>query len=257
VSSPLTDVTVERRDHYVALVTIHRPPANFFDLNLIVQVADALEELGDGDCRAAVLASEGRHFCAGANFGDGQPIDRETTARSLYREALRLFGVPMPVVASVQGAAVGGGLGLACAADFRVTVASARFHANFAALGFHQGFGLSLTLPRLVGPQRAAEMLYAARKVNGTDAVTMGLADRLASDSDPLPEAIAFAEEIARSAPLVVRSMKQTLQGGLAEEVARATERELAEQVRLWQTDDARIGVAASLARELPVFVGH
>jgi enoyl-CoA hydratase/carnithine racemase len=257
VSSPLAEVTVEHRDHHVAVVTMHRPPANFFDLNMILQLADALEELGDGDCRAAVLASEGRHFCAGANFGDGGPVDREGTARSLYREALRLFRLPMPVIASVQGAAVGGGLGLACAADFRVTVANARFHANFAALGFHQGFALSATLPRLVGPQRAAELLYAARKVSGADAVAMGLADRLAADGDPLPTAIAFAEEIADCAPLTVRSMKETMLGGFAEEVAKATERELTEQVRLWQTEDARIGVAASLAREPAVFVGR
>lgn len=149
----------------------------------------------------------GRHFCAGADLGrGGAPGERVESSRRLYREAVRLFGVPIPVVAAVRGAAVGGGLGLACAADFRVTAPGARFHANFAALGFHQGFGLSATLPRLVGAQPAAELLYTARKVDGEQAVALGLADRLADDpaddGDPLPAALAPATEIAAAAPL-------------------------------------------------------
>jgi enoyl-CoA hydratase/carnithine racemase len=253
----MTDVSVERRDH-IAVVTIHRPPANYFDFALIRDLADAFDGLDSGDCRAAVLASEGRHFCAGADFGSGgAPGDRVDSSQRLYQEAVRLFRVQVPVVAAVQGAAVGGGLGLACAADFRVAAAGARFHANFAALGFHQGFGLSVTLPRLVGAQRAAELLYTARKVDGERAVALGLADRLADGADPLPAAVAFAGEIAASAPLAVRSMKQTLRAGLADAVAAATERELSEQARLWATEDCAIGIAANLAREVPVFVGR
>jgi len=253
----MTDVTVEHRDH-IAVVTLHRPPTNYFDFALIHDLADALEGLDGTGCRAAVLASEGKHFCAGADFGSGgAPSERVESSGRLYREAVRLFRVGLPVVAAVQGAAVGGGLGLACAADFRVTVASARFHANFAALGFHQGFGLSATLPRLVGAQRAAELLYTARKLDGAQAVALGLADRLADGADPRPAAIAFAAEIAASAPLTVRSMKQTLRAGLAEEVSGATERELSEQARLWATEDCAIGIAANLAREVPHFVGR
>lgn len=261
MTDPSPDVTVEQQGH-VGVVTMRRPPANFFDLELIRDLADALHGLGDSGCRAAVLATGGRHFCAGADFGrGGAPGERVESSRRLYREAVRLFRVPIPVVAAVRGAAVGGGLGLACAADFRVTAPGARFHANFAALGFHQGFGLSATLPRLVGAQRAAELLYTARKVDGGQAVALGLADRLADDpaddGDPLPATLAFAAEIAASAPLAVRSMKQTLRAGLAEEVAAATERELSEQARLWATEDCAIGVAANLAREVPVFVGR
>lgn len=252
-----SDVSVEVRDH-IAIVTMHRPPANFFDVELVGELAAAFEELGDNGCRAAVLASEGKHFCAGANFGksDGL-IERDASTRMLYREALRMFRVPMPVVAAVQGAAVGGGLGLACSADFRVTVAGARFHANFAALAIHQGFALSATLPRLVGRQRASELFYTARRVPGAEAVELGLADRLAPGSDPLPEAIAFAEQIAASSPLAVRSMKQTLRGDLLAQVIEAVEREASEQSRLWKTEDSRIGIAANLARETPVFLGR
>jgi enoyl-CoA hydratase/carnithine racemase len=252
-----SDVTVERQDR-IAVVVIHRPPSNFFDFDLIRDLADALHGLAGEDCRAAVLASEGRNFCAGADFGSGgAPSERVDSSRQLYREAVRLFEVPIPVVAAVQGAAVGGGLGLACAADFRVAAPGARFHANFALLGFHQGFGLSATLPRLVGAQRAAQMFYTAQKVSGEQAVALGLADRLADGADPLPAATAFATEIAASAPLAVRSMKETLRGGLAAEVAAATERELSEQARLWATEDCAIGIKANLARETPAFIGR
>ncbi|MDL5156096.1 enoyl-CoA hydratase/isomerase family protein [Actinomycetospora termitidis] len=253
----MSDISTDRVDD-VAVVTLHRPPANYFDRALIEELADAFDALSAGESRAAVLASEGKHFCAGADFGaGGAPADRVESSRQLYRAAVRLFEVPIPVVAAVQGAAVGGGLGLACSADFRVTVPTARFHANFAALGFHQGFGLSVTLPRLVGQQRAAELLYTAEKVDGTEAVRLGLADQLAEDSDPLPAALQLARSIARSAPLAVRSMKQTLRAGLADEVARATERELNEQAKLWTTEDCSIGVAANLARKEPRFLGR
>lgn len=252
----MSDVTVDR-DGHLAVLTLRRPPTNYFDLELIRDLADRLQALGEDACRAAVLTSEGRHFCAGADFSSGAPGERVESSRRLYREAVRLFRVPVPVIAAVQGAAVGGGLGLACSADFRVTVPGARFHANFAALGFHQGFGLSVTLPRLVGPQLATELLYTARKLDGTEAVRVGLADRLADGTDPLPAALDLAHEIAASAPLTVRAMKQTLRGGLADAVSTATDRELDEQTRLWSTEDCSIGIAANLARTTPVFVGR
>lgn len=241
----------------VSLITMNRPPANYIDLESIRELADGLDVLAEQGCRVAVLASGAKHFCAGADLGAGAPQDRADDFRRLYQEAVRLFHVPIPVVAAVRGAAVGGGLGLACAADFRVTVASARFHANFASLGFHHGFGLSVTLPRLVGAQKAAEMLYTAAKVDGAEACALGLADRLVDGDDPLPGAIAFAEQIAASAPLVVRSMKATMREGIAEQVAAATEREFGEQSTLWPTEDCRIGLAAATARIAPVFVGR
>ena len=142
---------------YVATVEIHRPPNNFFDFDLIREIAGVYARLDDDvHCRAIVLRSQGKHFCAGANFqnrefwGNEQLDDQ---ARQLYVEAVRIFNGRKPVVAAVHGAAIGGGLGLALSADFRVTCEQARFSANFARLGFHQGFGLSVTLPRTTDAQ--------------------------------------------------------------------------------------------------------
>jgi enoyl-CoA hydratase/carnithine racemase len=255
------DVWVGLGDDYVATVEMRRPPNNFFDVALIRSLADAYEALdADDGCRAIVLCSEGRNFCAGMDFAR-RPSTPESgatgdTAR-LYHEAARLFDARTPVVAAIQGTAVGGGLGLACSADFRVACPQSRFSANFARLGLHHGFGLTVTLPAIVGRQRALELLYTGRRVPGEDAARLGLCDRLAEGPDPRPAAHAFAAEIAESAPLAIRSIRETMRGGLAGEVRTATERELREQDRLWRTADWSEGVRSTAERRPPRFHGR
>ena len=257
---PGPDLTVEL-DRHVATVEIHRPPNNFFDYDLIHEIANAYERLdADPRCRAIVLCSEGRHFCAGADFSAREKWSRDRLDRQagqLYVEAVRVFSCTRPVVAAVQGAAVGGGLGLALSADFRIACEESRFVANFARLGIHQGFGLSVTLPRLIGHSRAALMLYTGRRVKGAEAVEIGLADALADLAEVRSRAFELATEIAHSAPLAVQSIRATLRRGLAEAVREATDHELAEQSRLRHTDDHREGVAATAARRLADFKGR
>ena len=243
----------------IAVFEIDRPPANYFDPDLLAAIADAAMDLQAGsECRVIVLCSAGKHFCAGANFGSG-PLseDREGAAASLYEHGARLFEIEVPVVAAVQGSAVGGGLGLACAADFRVASAQTRFQANFSTLGFHHGFGLSVTLPRILGAQRALDLLLTARRVTGAEAYELGLADRLADPGAERSAAMELARVLAAAAPLAVRSIKRTLRGSLANEVRGALSRELSEQARLWRTSDSREGIAASLARTVPRFTGE
>ena len=250
-----SDIGVELGTDHVATVEIRRPPNNFFDADLIAGLADALDDLAAGPTRAVVLCSAGRHFCAGADFGPGG--GGEGDARRLYAEAVRLFRQPLPVVAAVQGAAVGGGLGLALAADFRVAAPEARFTANFARLGFHQGFGLSVTLPRVVGAQTATELLLTGRRIGGEEAHGLGLADRLVPAADLRAEAHALAADMAASAPLAVRAIRATLRDGLADEVAAAVDHERAEQDRLMRTEDFREGVAAVSERRPGRFTGR
>jgi len=249
-----TDVGVER-DGDVAVVEIRRPPNNFFDVELIRDIADALDELATGGCRAVVLASQGRHFCAGADFSGGR--DRPAGGPHLYDMAIRLFEQPLPIVAAVQGAAIGGGFGLAMAADFRVAAPEARFAANFARLGFHHGFGLSVTLPLVAGHQTSLELLYTGRRIDGAEAHRLGIADRLVELDELRERALDLAREIATSAPLAVRSIRETMRGHLADEVRRALVRERAEQDRLAATADWREGVRAMAERRTPVFRGE
>jgi 2-(1,2-epoxy-1,2-dihydrophenyl)acetyl-CoA isomerase len=247
------DVGVEV-DGHVAVIEIRRPPNNFFDVVLIGAIADALDELAAGDCRVAVLASQGRHFCAGADFGGERRADGR--GPHLYEMAIRLFEQPLPIVAAVQGAAIGGGFGLAMAADFRVASPEARFAANFARLGFHHGFGLTVTLPLVAGHQVALDLLYTGRRVGGDEALRLGLADRLVATDEVRPAALDLAAEIAGSAPLAVRSIRQTMRGDLAGRVRDALARERSEQDRLTATSDWREGVAAMAERRPPVFTG-
>jgi len=250
------DIAVELGDDFVAVAEIRRAPNNFFDQNLISHLADAFEKLdAEPRCRAAVLASEGKHFCAGANFA--REVSLGAVGKHLYDEAVRLFATRTPVVAAVQGAAIGGGLGLALWPDFRVAAPDARFSANFARLGFHHGFGLTVTLPRVVGQQRALELLYTGERIDGDRAYAIGLVDRLAPLARVREEARAFAAEIAKSGPLAIDSIRETMRGQLAGEIRAATQRERAEQERLQHSADFKEGVAAMGERRPPVFRGQ
>lgn len=252
------DVHVDVGEEYVATVELRRGPNNFFDIHLITSIADAFEALDrEPTCRAVVLCSEGKHFCAGANFGKDDQGLEAPSGLHLYDEAVRLFSTKTPAVAAVQGAAVGGGLGLALFADFRVASAESRFSANFARLGFHQGFGLSVTLPDLVGQQRAMDLLYTGRRVPGDEASAMGLCDRLVPSDQIRSEALSLATEIAISGPLAVESIRRTLRGGLAERIRVATDREKAEQDRLQTTADFQEGIKAMAERRKPNFTGR
>ncbi|MEV4033616.1 enoyl-CoA hydratase/isomerase family protein [Streptomyces umbrinus] len=235
----------------VALLEMRRPPNNFFDEALLTELAEALLALDDEkDVTSVVLCSQGKHFCAGADLrGMG-----EAGIRRVYRQAFRLFSGRKPVVAAVQGGAIGGGLGLAMSADFRVAAPGARLTANFARLGFHQGFGLSATLPTAVGPQRAQELLYTGRSVDGQEAAEMGLCDAVADD--PREAAIEFATRIAAAAPLSVPSIRATLRRSLVSEVSAALDCEAAAQAALLETADFAEGIAASIAKRPPHFVG-
>jgi enoyl-CoA hydratase/carnithine racemase len=258
------DIGVETSG-FVTLVEIRRPPNNFFDIALIRELAGALEALdGDRSCRAVVLAAQGKAFCAGANFGDGSTLDQEgrrpgeqaQPVAHLYVEAVRLFRTRKPIVAAVHGAAVGGGLGLAMVADFRVTCPEARFCANFTRLGFHPGFGLTVTLPDAIGKTNAALMFCTSRRLSGEEAYRMGLAQALVAQDRVRATAHELAAEIAQNAPLGIVATRATLRADLADRVARATEHELREQTSLRNTQDFKEGVKAMAERRLPNFAG-
>lgn len=250
-------IAVETKGN-IAVIEVRRGPNNFIDTDMVGEIADALD-LYDRtpEVRAIVLCAEGKHFCAGADFGSRGPDGVAKTAkrgRHLYKEAQRLWRSGKPIVAAVHGSAVGAGVGLAVAADFRVTCSEARFSTNFTRLGFHPGFGLTCTLPRLIGAQNAAMMFYTGRRITGDEALKIGLADYLVPQDQVRAKAIEIAEEIAGSAPLAIVSTRETLRRGLADAVASATEREFEEQDWLRQTADFREGTKAMGERRPPNF---
>ena len=252
----MSDAKVTLGSDHVATIEIRRGPDNYVDLDLATELADLVTGLdAEPDCRAIVLCSDGKHFCAGARLSpDDQPVGE---ANPLYVQAARLVSGAIPIVAAVQGAAIGAGLGLALVADLRVGAPEARFGATFSRLGFHHGFGLSVLLPRVVGESAALDMLYTGRRVKGDEAATMGLCDRLVPVDSVRDEAHALAAEIAASGPLAVRAIRRTMRGGLVDQMRAANDVEHAAQELLRVTDDYAEGVSAAAERRTPDFRGR
>ncbi len=254
---PGRGLTLELQN-YVATLTFSRPPLNFFDADLVQDLVAALEHLDEtSECRVVVLQAEGKTFCAGANFSGDSEANDPKYPRRIYKHAVRMFRSKKPIIAVVEGAAVGGGLGLALVGDFRVTSEKARFSANFNRIGIHQGFGISVTLPRVVGTQMAALLIATGRRIDGREAVRIGLADVLAEPGQERAAARALAEEIAECAPGAVMSSRETLRMGLADAVDKIIDREAS--VQEWQivSADFAEGNRAMAERRKPVFTGR
>lgn len=238
-----------------------KPPFNYACPELLRRIADAIDGFdANPDVRCLLLSSEGKAFCAGADLAGDDSItsaDGMTAIAGLYEQALRIFRRKKPMVAAVQGAAVGAGLGLVLTADFRVAAPAARFSANFVRLGFHPGFALTHILPRLVGEQRAAWMMLSAARVKPDEALPWGLADRLSGQDDVMAAARAMAAEIAENAPLALIAVRQTLMAGVADAAEAAMRHEHEQQTILKQTADYAEGVASVFERRDANFIGR
>ncbi len=237
----------------VALVSFRRGDFNFLSYPFLDELSSAVESAAACGAKAVVLATTGRRFCAGADFTRAAS---GAVGPSIYDIVPRLFNWPVPVVAAVGGAAVGGGFGLALVSDFRVVAEPAYFLANFARLGITPGFGMTVSLPDLVGKQKASEILYSSRRIGAKEAHDIGLADRLVAGASLTNSALEFAGDIAQSAPAAVSSIRRDLRTEMVERVEQVLSRERAEQERLMATEDFKEGTLAWRERRTPRFTG-
>ncbi len=254
-------MTVETtRSGHIGEIRFAKPPLNYACAALLSRIADAIDAFdADPDVRCILLSSEGKSFCAGADLVGDESIaagNGMDAVAQLYAQALRIFRRKKPMVAAIQGAAVGAGLGLALSADFRVGGAAARFSANFVRLGFHPGFALSYALPRLIGPQRAAWMMLSAARVKPDDALHWGLIDRFSGEENPLAVARAVAGEIAENAPLALIAVRKTMVADFAAQAEAAMAHEHEQQTILKRTADYAEGVASVFERRDANFTG-
>lgn len=237
---------------HVAVVTFDRPANNHVSVGMMRDLADCMMAVdAERQARAIVLQSDGKNFCAGADFaapGDSVAGGMDGISE-LYNQAVRLFSVETTIVAAVQGAAVGAGLGLAMVADFRVASPDAKFAANFVKLGFHPGFGLTHTLPRAIGAHRASLMCLTGRRVKAQEGLPWGLVDEVGPLEDLRDAALRFAGEIAENAPLALLATRKTLRGDLAAAVRAQTAHEHIQQTALRATDDFAEGVKSVAER--------
>ncbi len=232
---------VDRRDR-VAVLTLDDPGRrNSLTLPLVAEIVAAVDAItADDGVGAVVVTGSPPAFCAGADLGDlagptsGTLSDEERSAslRRIYEGFLRIADCPLPVVAAVNGAAVGAGFNLALAADVRIAGTSARYVARFLELGLHPGGGHTWLLERLVGPQTAAALVLFGESLDGPRSVERGLSWRCVADDDLLDAAVALAARAADAPrPLAIR-LKETLRSLPAiDDHATAVERELVPQV--------------------------
>jgi enoyl-CoA hydratase/carnithine racemase len=270
MGSPLLRV---ERDGAVALLTFQDPDR----LNAMTEAMGralraAVDELAaDATLRAAVLTGAGRAFSAGGDLdmieararraaaSPGGAAREESRAfmERFYRLYLSVRDLPFPTVAAIAGPAIGAGLCVALACDARVAAADARLGLNFVRLGIHPGMGATWTLPRLVGPARAAELLFTGRLVDGAEADRIGLVNRAVAREEVLPTALALAREIAESAPQAVRGAKQALARSLEATLDEQLRFEAEQQARNYETRDLAEGIAAAREKRAPRFDGR
>jgi 2-(1,2-epoxy-1,2-dihydrophenyl)acetyl-CoA isomerase len=249
----------------VAIVTMNNPERrNAFFPEMRRKLTATLNELGsDTAVRAIVLTGAGSHFCAGA---DVSRMRREGAspgalqARENIKEVGQLLRAiaagSKPVIAAVEGDAVGAGFSMACASDFVVAARNCRFGAAFARLGILPDMGMLYTLPRRVGLAKARQLMMLATMVNGVEATELGIVDQLTGAGEALMHARKLAEQFQDVAPAPVALIKAALADGVnsIEEVLRI-ERDL--QPLLSSTEDAKEGISAFKEKRKPSFMGR
>ncbi|WP_327288905.1 enoyl-CoA hydratase/isomerase family protein [Streptomyces sp. NBC_01198] len=245
----------------LATVTLNRPEAmNALDTGTKVALRDALQAAGaDPAVRAVLLTGNGRAFCVGQDLKEHVAIlaaggGMTTVAEHYNPITLAIATMPKPVVAGVNGVAAGAGAGFAFAADYRVVADTASFNTSFAGVALSADSGMSWSLPRLVGPSRAADLLFFPRAVPAAEAAELGIANRVVPAADLPGEALAVARLLASGPTIAYASIKEALAFSAAHPLAAALDREAELQSAAGASADHREAVNAFLAKRAPHF---
>ena len=251
----------------VRVATLNRPDRlNAQTVQMFAELEQLARDLsGDMDVRALIITGAGRAFCAGYDLAEAEELANLSPLGMLERQehAARALaairGVPMPVVAAVNGPAAGGGFALALAADIRLAAPEARFNAAFVRIGLTAGdLGTSWLLPRLIGPARAAELAYTGGFVEAEEAERIGLVNRVVPADRLLDEALEMAAQIAANSPGGVQLSKRALQANMeAASFAAALELENRGQALLSRGADMPEALAAFKSKRAPRFTGE
>ena len=243
----------------VAVITLNRPPVNALNPALIADI-DAAIGLAEDDTVRAVIITGAPHFAAGADIAGFQKAfdegAQDRQASGLTEAVARLENLPKPTIAAVRGFALGGGLELAMGADFRYLAEEAKVGQPEILLGIIPGAGGTQRLARLVGPQRCKELCMTGRHVTADEALTLGIADRVIPDDDLLDVALADAQEFAAGPTQAYAAVKRAVSQGFGQPLADGLAIEAEQFQTVFRSSDARVGVAAFLAKEKPKFTG-
>ncbi|MET7357116.1 enoyl-CoA hydratase-related protein [Streptomyces sp. NPDC005562] len=254
----------------LATITINRPEAmNAMNTEAKVALREAARSAAaDEAVRAVLLTANGRAFCVGQDLKEhigSLTADREagtgetmSTVREHYNPIVRaLTGMPKPVVAGVNGAAAGAGLGFALAADYRVVADTAKFNTSFAGVALTADSGVSWTLPRLIGPARAADLLLFPRNISAQEAYELGIVNKIVPAADLAAEAAQVARALAEGPTLAYAALKESLAYAAGHTLDEALDKEDELQARAGASEDHTIAVRAFIAKEKPKYLGR
>ncbi len=248
------------REESFAVITLNRPPANAINEQLMRELNDALAGFEtDEGVRSLILTGAGdRIFCAGADLGSafsGGSV--EAFIRFGNGVLRRIERFPKPVIAAINGHALGGGCEIAMACHFRLLKESARMGQTESNLGIIPGYGGTQRLPRLIGRTRALEFLILGTQIPAPECLALGLVNRLTRDGQTLDEARALARQLARRPPIATRLLIEAVDEGLGAPIDRALEIETRAFLETLRTEDAAEGIQAFFARREPDFKGR
>lgn len=254
-------IKVEEAAPGVTVIAFNRPDvANALSTQMGRELLDVWSKLrADEALRAVILRGEGKHFQAGADLKERNGMTDEAWAEQhrLFEAMIRAqLACPVPVIAAVQGAAMGGGCEMTLACDFAYAAEGARFGLPEAGLGIIPGLGGTQLLTRAVGPRRALELLTTAAPFTAQQALEYGLVSGVVAPEALLVTVLSVAGQIASRAPLSVRGLKRVVHGGQDLDLARAMDLELTVYNHLFTTHDRREGVASFNEKRTPAFEG-
>jgi enoyl-CoA hydratase/carnithine racemase len=261
--SEATQVLVQRKEGPIAILELARPERmNALNRPLLQALTEAVEALAvDPEVRAVVLTGQGKAFCAGADLKERatmSPPEVRTFLRRIRALMDALEAMPKPVIAAVNGLALGGGTELALACDLRVVAEGARLGLTETSLAIIPGAGGTQRLPRLVGKGRAKELIFSARQVPAQEALAIGLAEELAPDGEALSQAVAMAGRIvAVAAPIALAQAKFAINQGLEVDLASGLALEAKAYEVTIPTEDRTEALAAFAEKRKPVFQGR
>ena len=264
----MSESVLTNLDDGVFTVTLNEPDTmNALSPAITQGLFDAIEEANQNDdIRVLLLTGNGRGFCAGASVGGGGPGAQKIEAsrrqrldqRGTSARSIEVFAnCEVPVVAAINGAAVGAGFGIATCCDVRLLGASARMGSIFIKRGLASDYGVSYWLPKLVGYGRAMELMYSGELLNAEECLQAGLANKIFADDELLVEAHNYARMIANGPPMAYTLVRRMMLRSNEMTVSQFAEYEWGAQLMLLQSDDVREGFKAFGQRREPEFKGR
>ena len=248
------------RSGWVATITLSRPPVNALNRQLVSELSGAVAELAaDDDASVAIITSDLDHFSAGADLRERAETAQEGVAdavAAISAMVTQIANLPQPTIASIYGAAVGGGAEIALACDLRIMAENGKLGLKETSLGIIPGAGGTVRLARLIGPSRAKSLIYSAELMEAPLCLATGAVNMVVPTNMLRESAIAWAEAFAKNAPLALRAAKQAINGGLGRSMEEGLQAERDAYAALIGTADRDEGIKAFLEKRDPQWQG-